>query len=87
MKHCMLIVFTMILSPILVAQTQSSGIPHLEKHGTATQLVVDGKPFLMLAGGIAEFQFLQPGLHAARLAAPRGDPTQHRAHTAIVGID
>ncbi len=27
-----------------------SGIPHLEKHGTATQLIVDGKPFLMLAG-------------------------------------
>lgn len=26
------------------------GIPHLEKHGTATQLIVNGKPFLMLAG-------------------------------------
>jgi len=25
-------------------------IPHLQKQGTATQLVVDGKPFLMLAG-------------------------------------
>jgi len=24
------------------------GIPHLEKHGTATQLIVDGKPFLVL---------------------------------------
>ena len=33
------------------AQTKSDpSIPHLEKHGTATQLVVDGKPFLMLAG-------------------------------------
>ena len=29
---------------------QNAGIPHLEKHGTATQLVVDGKPFLMLGG-------------------------------------
>jgi len=27
-----------------------SGIPHLQKHGTATQLIVDGKPFLVLAG-------------------------------------
>jgi hypothetical protein len=25
-------------------------IPHLQKHGTATQLVVDGKPYLALAG-------------------------------------
>ena len=25
-------------------------IPHLQKQGTATQLIVDGKPFLMLAG-------------------------------------
>jgi beta-galactosidase GanA len=28
--------------------TPSTAIPHLEKHGTATQLVVDGKPFLVL---------------------------------------
>jgi hypothetical protein len=27
-----------------------SDIPHLQKHGTATQLIVDGKPFLVLAG-------------------------------------
>jgi hypothetical protein len=27
----------------------SADIPHLEKHGAATQLIVDGKPFLMLA--------------------------------------
>lgn len=26
------------------------GIPHLEKHGTATQLIVNGKPFVMFAG-------------------------------------
>jgi hypothetical protein len=27
-----------------------AGTPHLEKHGNATQLFVDGKPFLILAG-------------------------------------
>jgi len=35
------------------AQTNSgssTAIPHLRKQGTATQLMVDGKPFLMLAG-------------------------------------
>lgn len=36
------------------AQTSApnSGIPHLEKHGTATELVVDSKPFLMFAAEI-----------------------------------
>ena len=28
----------------------SYGIPRLEKHGTATQLMVNGKPFLMISG-------------------------------------
>ena len=32
-----------------VAQTDN-GVPHLRKQGTATQLIVDGKPFLALAG-------------------------------------
>ena len=31
------------------AQT-AEGIPHLRKQGSATQLMVDGKPFLALAG-------------------------------------
>ena len=29
---------------------RASGVPHLQKQGSATQLVVDGKPFLALAG-------------------------------------
>jgi hypothetical protein len=32
------------------AVTVSAQIPHLEKRGAATQLIVDGKPFLALAG-------------------------------------
>ena len=50
MKHPILIMLMMICTSILMAQAQNSGIPHLEKHGTATQLVVDGKPLLMLGG-------------------------------------
>jgi hypothetical protein len=34
----------------LAAQNASSEIPHLRKQGTATQLIVDGQPFLVLAG-------------------------------------
>ena len=33
-----------------VSTNPASGIPHLRKQGTATQLIVDGKPFLALAG-------------------------------------
>ncbi len=32
------------------AQAQQASPPHLEKRGAATQLIVDGKPFLMLSG-------------------------------------
>ena len=32
------------------AAAPAADIPHLLKHGTATQLIVDGKPFLALAG-------------------------------------
>jgi Domain of unknown function (DUF5597)/Glycosyl hydrolases family 35 len=47
---------------------QSSGkasIPHLEKSGTATQLVVDGKPFLILGGELhnsssSSLSYMQP---------------------------
>lgn len=35
---------------ISVCGAQQSAIPHLRKQGTATQLVVDGKPFLILGG-------------------------------------
>jgi hypothetical protein len=32
------------------ASAAEPGIPHLRKQGTATQLIVDGKPLLLLAG-------------------------------------
>ncbi|MGD0007383.1 MAG: DUF5597 domain-containing protein [Terriglobia bacterium] len=44
-----LMVCTAALSIPSEAQT-AAGTPHLQKQGTATQLVVDGKPFLALAG-------------------------------------
>jgi len=53
-------IFSLILflsfSAILPAISQTASneenraIPHLAKHGAVTQLIVDGKPFLMLAG-------------------------------------
>jgi len=35
---------------VTAAQNAPSEIPHLRKQGTATQLIVDGQPFLVLAG-------------------------------------
>ncbi|MGA2724329.1 MAG: DUF5597 domain-containing protein [Bryobacteraceae bacterium] len=36
-----------------VSTAAASQIPHLQKHGTATQLIVDGKPFLVLGGELS----------------------------------
>lgn len=40
--------FACLQSALLLAQTNAA--PHLEKRGSATQLIVDGKPFLILGG-------------------------------------
>lgn len=46
-------------------QTASSPIPHLQKRGNVTQLIVDGKPFLILGGELANssassLSYMQP---------------------------
>ncbi len=48
-KSSMMVVVALLASLAGWAQNVS-GLPHLEKRGKATQLIVDGKPFLMLAG-------------------------------------
>ena len=39
-----------LLAPLPAAAQPAPGIPHLQRQGTATQLVVDGKPFLIRGG-------------------------------------
>jgi hypothetical protein len=34
-------------------QLPANSLPHLEKRGAVTQLIVDGKPFLVLGGELA----------------------------------
>jgi len=47
----LLIVATGLTAPLKSdAQMRKSAIPHLERRGDATQLVVDGNPFLVLGG-------------------------------------
>jgi beta-galactosidase GanA len=62
------------------AQSPASPAPHLQNHGTAVQLVVDGSPFLVLAGELGnssgEAAYLQPfwpaleSLHLNTVLAP-----------------
>ena len=82
---------TLVCSLALVAgQTKSSGasttaaseIPHLQKHGTATQLIVDGKPFLMLAGEL--FNNTATSLDYIKPIWPK--LVQANFNTALVGV-
>jgi hypothetical protein len=43
--------FAALMCPLALAA--ASGIPHLRKQGTATQLIVDGQPFLALSGELS----------------------------------
>ena len=47
------------------SQTDSQQIPHLEKQGTATRLIVEGKPFLLISGELHNstcggFEYMRP---------------------------
>jgi beta-galactosidase GanA len=46
------LLFSLLVSCLAAAPAfaQQNGAPHLEKRGVTTQLIVDGKPFLMLSG-------------------------------------
>ena len=45
-------IITILLLALFVQVTVAADIPHFKKKGDATQLIVDGKPFIMLAGEI-----------------------------------
>ena len=35
------------------AAQEAAGVPHLQRQGSATQLIVDGKPYLAMAGELS----------------------------------
>ena len=47
---CLALTAAWLFLPGVVSANKISALPHLEKKGTATQLVVNGKPFLILGG-------------------------------------
>jgi hypothetical protein len=44
------LIFTFIISNVLLVKAQQPSFPYLKKQGTATQLMVNGKPFLIRGG-------------------------------------
>ena len=55
----------LLLAPLPLPAQRPSTIPHLEKHGDVTQLMVDGKPYVMLAGELfnsssSSLAYMQP---------------------------
>ncbi len=54
------------ISVCLTAAGQQSTLPHLEKRGQATQLIVDGEPFLMLGGELGNSSVSTPHYMAQR---------------------
>ena len=47
---CMIFFLTVVFAASSDGSVSDNSIPHLRKKGTATQLIVDGKPFLVLGG-------------------------------------
>jgi hypothetical protein len=62
--HVLVVVLatTFLATPIAI-YAQDANLPHLERRDGTTQLIVDGKPFLVLGGEL--FKFLQPEVHEA----------------------
>jgi len=58
---CIVLVLTMVCS----VSSDGADIPHLEKQGTATQLIVDGRPYLILGGELgnsssSSLEYMEP---------------------------
>ena len=52
LTYC-LILCSFALTPARAQTKPDSAVPHLEKRGAVTQLIVDGKPYLVLGGELA----------------------------------
>lgn len=59
-KIIILVFLFLLFSSLLIAQVNNkdeNNIPHLNKQGSATQLIADGKPFLILGGELGNSSF------------------------------
>ena len=59
-KKILLFIFIIFITQIINAQQKNEALPHLSKEGTATQLIVKGKPFLILGGELGNSSASDP---------------------------
>jgi hypothetical protein len=59
--------FILILLTLVVSMNAQPPMPRLEKHGAVTHLIVDGKPWLSLAG-----ELLNNALRRPKMCGRRG---------------
>jgi hypothetical protein len=72
LRHLAPFAIALLGATLAVAQPANPSIPHLEKRGGVTQLIVDGRPFLMLGGELtnsasSNLEYLAP--YWSKLAA------------------
>ena len=78
-----------LVGPLLLTALQADSgsvaadLPHLQKHGTATQLIVDGQPFLVLAGELSNSS--ATGVEYMQRVWPKLD-AQTRLNTVLAGV-
>ena len=77
----LIVLFTMQLG---FSQNQ---IPSLQKKGNKTQLIVNGKPFIILGGELGNSSATSIGKHAAILAKNESHESQYCLDTNLLGTD
>ena len=68
------------------ATAQKTAIPHLEKKGNTTQLIVQGKPFLILGGELHNSSTSGAAYMRSYMGADEEKKSQHRYCSCILGI-
>ena len=79
-----LLLLTVLAVPCL---SQSAGIPQLRKQGAATQLIVNGKPFLIRGGELGNSSAVEPRIYEAGLGKARQAEHEHGPHSGILGTN
>jgi hypothetical protein len=83
------ICFELLWISLLCAQSiqaqNTLAIPHLQKQGTATQLIVHDKPFLMLGGGAGKLKRVGFEVYGTYLAEVKSHALEYYSDAGLLG--
>ncbi len=88
LRGCPMCIATISIAIMSLASLHAQGtsaLPHVKKQGTATQLIVHDKPFLMLGGRVGEFKRIRREVHGPHLAEAEGDAPEHGSDAGLLG--